>query len=248
MRNIKLTLEYDGRRYLGWQRLGDSEKTIQGKLEAVLKQMTGETIEIVGSGRTDAGTHARGQVANFKTESTMIPEEMVAVMNRMLPGDIVVKAVQEVPERFHARYNAKGKQYSYWVWNSPIPTAFERHHSFHVTQPLDLAKMEAACEKLVGKHDFLGFSALKKSKKSTIRTIDSIKIEGDPGTGMVQFTLVGNGFLHKMVRIIVGTLVAIGTGAMEDTVIDEVFASKVRMEAGETAPAQGLYLDEVFYQ
>ena len=244
MRNIKLILEYDGRRYLGWQRLGDSEKTIQGKLEAVLKQMTGETIEIVGSGRTDAGTHARGQVANFKTESTMIPEEMVAVMNRMLPGDIVVKAVQEVPERFHARYNAKGKQYSYWVWNSPIPTAFERYHSFHVTQPLNLAKMEAACEKLVGKHDFLGFSALKKSKKSTIRTIDSI----NPGTGMVQFTLVGNGFLHKMVRIIVGTLVAIGTGAMEDTVIDEVFASKVRMEAGETAPAQGLYLDEVFYQ
>lgn len=197
MRNIKLTLEYDGRCYLGWQRLGDSEKTIQGKLEAVLKQMTGETIEIVGSGRTDAGTHARGQVANFKTESTMIPEEMVAVMNRMLPGDIVVKAVQEVPERFHARYNAKGKQYSYWVWNSPIPTAFERHHSFHVTQPLDLAKMEAACEKLVGKHDFLGFSALKKSKKSTIRTIDSIKIEGDPGTGMVQSPWWAMGFSIK---------------------------------------------------
>lgn len=248
MRNIKLTVEYDGRRYLGWQRLGDSEKTIQGKIETALKQIIGEEVEIIGSGRTDAGTHARGQVANFKMENQMAVSDLVAFLNRALPGDIVVKKAEEMPERFHARYNAVAKRYSYQVWNNPIPTAFERHRSFHVPQQLDLAKMHEACEKLVGEHDFLGFSALKKSKKSTVRRIDEITIEGQPGEGMLVFTFVGDGFLHKMVRILTGTLVEIGAGRLEMAAIDEVFASKVRMNAGETAPAQGLFLDKVFYK
>jgi tRNA pseudouridine38-40 synthase len=155
MRNIKLTIEYDGKRYAGWQRLNGSEKTIQGKIESILSQMTGEKIEIIGSGRTDAGTHARGQVANFKTNTQMALPEMLDFLNRYLPQDIVVKAVEEMPERFHARYNAVRKQYSYYVWNNPIPSAFERQHSFFVPQKLDIAKMEQACRKLEGSHDFL---------------------------------------------------------------------------------------------
>ena len=222
MRNIKLTIEYDGKRYSGWQRLGNSEKTIQGKIESILTQMTGEPIEIIGSGRTDAGTHARGQVANFKTTSSLTTTEMLSFLNRYLPGDIVVKEVTEMPERFHARYNATGKQYSYYVWNSPIPNAFERYHSF------------------------IGFSALKKTKKSTTRTIEKITIERNGE--MLQFTFVGNGFLHKMVRILVGTLLEIGAGTKELAIIDELFATKVREGAGETAPAQGLFLDEVYYK
>lgn len=208
MRNIKLTIEYDGKRYSGWQRLGNSEKTIQGKIESILTQMTGEPIEIIGSGRTDAGTHARGQVANFKTTSSLTTTEMLSFLNRYLPGDIVVKEVTEMPERFHARYNATGKQYSYYVWNRPIPNAFERYHSFHFPKALDQEKMEQACQKLIGTHDFIGFSALKKTKKSTTRTIEKITIERN--REMLQFTFVGNGFLHKMVRILVGTLLERG--------------------------------------
>lgn len=177
MRNIKLTIEYDGKRYSGWQRLGDDDKTIQGKIEKVLHQMTNEEIEIIGSGRTDAGTHARGQVANFKTNTEIGLAEMIDFMNRYLPRDIVIKRIEEMPERFHSRYNAVGKKYSYYVWNNVIPSAFERNHSFYFPQELDMDKLNAACEKLVGTHDFIGFSALKKSKKSTVRTIDELSIE-----------------------------------------------------------------------
>ncbi|MBO1307918.1 tRNA pseudouridine(38-40) synthase TruA [Enterococcus sp. 669A] len=246
MRNIKLTIEYDGKRYLGWQRLGDYDKTIQGKIEKVIKLMTDENTEIIGSGRTDGGTHARGQVANFKTTSEMTLEDMLAFFNRYLPQDIVVKNVEEATERFHARYNATGKQYSYYVWNAEIPSAFERAYSFYYPQQLDLARMEEACEKLIGKHDFIGFSALKKSKKSTVRTIESISIEQEGS--LLHFSFVGDGFLHKMVRIIVGTLLEIGAGSMDVSAIDEIFENKVREHAGETVPAQGLFLDEVYYR
>ncbi|MGM0140175.1 tRNA pseudouridine(38-40) synthase [Enterococcus sp. DIV0755b] len=245
MKNIKLTIEYDGRRYLGWQRLGNSEKTIQGKIETVLAQMTGEEIEIIGSGRTDAGTHARGQIANFKTKSNLTAEEILSFLNRYLPNDIVIKDVEEVGERFHARYNAKGKQYSYYVWNDVIPTAFYRNHSFNVPQELDLLKMEKAIEKLLGTHDFIGFSALKKTKKSTVRTIKEIRLEKEGR--MLRFTFIGDGFLHKMIRILTGTLLEIGMGKLEVDVIDEVLANKIRQGAGETVPANGLFLDQVFY-
>ncbi len=246
MRNIKLTIEYDGGRYLGWQRLGNSDKTIQGKIEHLLTQLTGEKIEIIGSGRTDAGTHARGQVANFKTHADIELTELLATLNHQLPRDIVIKNVEEAPERFHARYNATGKQYSYYVWNDTIPSAFERNYSFHYPQPLDLNLMNEACEKLLGKHDFIGFSALKKTKKSTIRTIEKLSIEQEGS--LLHVTFVGDGFLHKMVRIIMGTLLEIGTGALPVSIIDEVLENKVRATAGETVPAQGLFLDEVYYR
>ncbi|MGX7030169.1 tRNA pseudouridine(38-40) synthase TruA [Vagococcus zengguangii] len=245
MRNIKLTIEYDGRRYLGWQRLGDSDKTIQGKIESTLKQMTGETIEIIGSGRTDAGTHARGQVANFKTTSDLTREQMLSFLNRYLPNDMVITKVEEMPERFHARYNVKGKQYSYYVWNSEVPTALERHTSFHVKQALDLEKMQLACQKLTGQHDFIGFSSLKKTKKSTVRTIEAINV--NQYGNLLEFQFVGDGFLYNMVRIMMGTIIEIGLGKLPVEVIDEIFAKKVRQQAGETVPAHALFLDEVYY-
>lgn len=247
MRNIKLTIEYDGTRYLGWQRLGDSDKTIQGKIENIIKQMTGETIEITGSGRTDASAHARGQVANFKTESTLSLKEMQAFFHRYLPNDIVVKEISEVPERFHARYNATGKKYIYYIWNNEVPTAFSRHYSYHVPERLNLVKMEAAAEKMVGTHDFLGFSALKKSKKkSTVRTINEISFHQEGS--MLAITFVGEGFLYKMVRIMMGTLLEVGLGERSVDSIADIFDQKVRATAGETVPAQGLFLDEVFYK
>lgn len=246
MRNIKLTIEYDGKRYLGWQRLGDSDKTIQGKIEATLSKMTGEELEIIGSGRTDSGTHARGQVANFKTTSALPVEKMMDYLNHALPRDIVITKVEEVPERFHARYNAAGKQYSYYVWNKEIPSAIERNFSYHYPQKLDINKMQAACDKLVGEHDFIGFSSLKKTKKSTVRTINSITI--DKKGDLIQFKFVGEGFLYNMVRIMMGTILAVGSGEMELEVIDEVFDKKVRQTAGETVPAHGLFLDEVYYK
>ncbi|MBO0439044.1 tRNA pseudouridine(38-40) synthase TruA [Candidatus Enterococcus ikei] len=245
MRNIKLTIEYDGSRYFGWQRLGDSDKTIQGKIENILTQMTRSKIEIIGSGRTDAGTHAKRQIANFKTDTKMDLLEMIEFLNRYLPQDIVVKKAEEVPERFHARYNAKGKKYSYYIWNDIIPSAFERNYSFHYSEKLDLELMNEACSKLTGTHDFIGFSSLKKTKKSTTRTINEISIQQEGH--LIHFTFVGDGFLHKMIRILMGTLLEIGSGTMKLEAIDEVFERKIRSDAGMTVPAQGLFLDEVYY-
>ncbi|WP_313466765.1 tRNA pseudouridine(38-40) synthase TruA [Carnobacterium sp.] len=245
MRNIKMTIEYDGGRYQGWQRLGDSDKTIQGKIENTLSEMTKTKIEIIGSGRTDAGTHAKGQVANFKTTSNLDLMAMRDHLNTYLPRDIIVKELEEVPERFHARYNVSGKKYSYYVWNTVVPSAFERNYSYHYPEQLDVEKMNEACSKLIGTHDFIGFSALKKTKKSTVRTIDEITIhrEGD----LLHFTFVGEGFLYKMVRIMMGTLLEIGAGVMEPTYIDAIFESGIRSDAGMTVPSQGLFLDEVSY-
>lgn len=245
MRNIKMIIEYDGSRYLGWQKLGDSDRTIQGKLEKVISEMTGSNSEIIGSGRTDAGTHARGQVANFHTTSNMTIKEMHAYMNHYLPQDIVVKEIEKVDERFHSRYNAIGKKYIYYVWNNWIPSVFDRKHSLYYPESLNIDKMNKACSRLVGTHNFISFSSLKKSKKSTIRTISEISIhrEGD----MLKFIFIGDGFLYNMVRIIMGTLLEVGTGSMEPEYIDEIFKSKARSDAGITVPAQGLFLEEVYY-
>ena len=245
MKNIKMIIEYDGSRYLGWQRLGDSDRTIQGKLENVISEMTESKIEIIGSGRTDAGTHARGQVANFKTTSSMKLQEMQAYINHYLPQDIVVKELDQVHERFHSRYNAIGKKYIYYIWNSSIPSVFDRKYIFYYPESLDISKMNLGCSRLVGSHDFIGFSSLKKSKKSTIRIIDDISIQREQD--ILKFIFIGDGFLYNMIRIIVGTLLEIGKRSMEPEYIDEIFKSKTRSNAGFTVPAQGLFLEEVYY-
>jgi tRNA pseudouridine38-40 synthase len=245
MRNFKLTIEYDGGRYLGWQKLGDSDKTIQGKIERAIARMTGAELELIGSGRTDGGTHARAQVANFKSNTQMHLKEIQDYLNEYLPRDIVITDIEEAAERFHARYNAKAKRYSYYIHNSHVPSAFDRNYSYHYAEKLDMDLMKQAAKKLTGTHDYIGFSALKKSKKSTERTVSDINIHKEGK--MLHFTFVGDGFLYKMVRIMMGTILEIGEGTRDLSSIDEVFNNKIRSEAGETLPAQGLFLDEVYY-
>ena len=244
MRNLRLDLCYDGTRYRGWQRLPGSDNTIQGKLEQTLSRILGEEIEISGSGRTDAGAHALGQVANFHCHSTMPAEDVLSQLRRYLPEDIGVYSCRDVPERFHARLNAKTKTYRYRIWNSSLPNVFQRRFVAVIPEKLDIAGMEAAAAHLLGEHDFSAFCAAKSKKKSTIRRIDAISItrEGEE----LRFDITGNGFLYNMVRIMVGTLVEVGQHRRSADSIPSLFGEK-RREAGVLMPAQGLCLMEVVY-
>ena len=245
MRNIRLRLQYEGTRYQGWQKQTSTDNTIQGKMEALLTKMCGESIEIAASGRTDAGVHALGQVANFHTESLMSTEEILAYCNRYLPEDIAVVEVSEAAPRFHSRLNATGKRYRYRIINSVIPNVFWRRYAVEEPESLDLDAMRRSADLLLGEHDFKAFTTAKKSKKSTIRRIDEIRIEqkGD----LVEFVFTGNGFLHHMIRILMGTLLEVGKGIRTPESITEVLESGDRAKAGPLVPARGLVLEEVFY-
>ncbi len=252
MRNFKIVLQYEGTKYQGWQRQESSENTIQGKLEALLSRMLNQKIQINGSGRTDAGVHALGQVANFQCETKMSAEEILSDMNSYLPEDIAVISIKEVSERFHSRLNVKGKTYCYRVVNSAIPHVFDRKYVHVVTQPLDIEAMRAAAAVLVGTHDFSAFTSTKKSKKSSVRTIDEIKIEKvtDSSSGMrdeIRFTFSGNGFLYHMVRIIMGTLLEVGEHKRKPEDMAAILSGGSREQAGELVPAKGLTLMEVRY-
>ena len=245
MRNIRLRLQYEGTRYQGWQKQTSTDNTIQGKMETLLTKMCGEPIEISASGRTDAGVHALGQVANFHTESAMSVEEILEYCNRYLPEDIAVVEVSEAAPRFHSRLNATGKRYRYRIINSQIPDVFWRRYAAEEPEALDLDAMRKAAERLLGEHDFKAFTSAKKSKKSTVRRIDEIRIERIENR--VEFVFTGNGFLQNMIRIVTGTLVDVGTGVYPPEHVAEILESKVRAEAGPTMPAQGLTLWEVVY-
>ena len=244
MRNIRLDICYDGTRYRGWQRLPGKDDTIQGKLETALSRILEEPIEISGSGRTDAGVHARGQVANFHTESNMSPAEILANLRKYLPEDIGIYSCKDVSPRFHARLNAKEKTYRYRVWNSDGPCVFDRRYVAVMTETLDEDAMKAAAGHLVGEHDFSAFCGNPKFKKSTVRYIRSIDIRREGGELVIEYT--GNGFLHNMVRILTGTLVEVGRGERSVESIPALFGGK-RADAGFLAPAQGLCLMEVYY-
>ncbi|MBP3684759.1 MAG: tRNA pseudouridine(38-40) synthase TruA [Oscillospiraceae bacterium] len=244
MRNVRLDICYDGTRYRGWQRLPGRMDTIQGKLETALSRILGETIEISGSGRTDAGVHAKGQVANFHCESTMPTAEILAKLRRYLPEDIGIYSCKDVSTRFHARLNAKEKTYCYRIWNSDSPCVFDRRFVTVMPEPLDVAVMQQAAQLLLGEHDFSAFCGNAKMKKSTVRYIRSIEILRCGEELQLRFT--GNGFLHNMVRILVGTLVEVGRGERKAESIPALFGGK-RAEAGFLAPAQGLCLEEVMY-
>ena len=246
MRNFKLLLAYDGTRYKGWQRLGNSDQTIQGKLENVLTKMVGLPVEIIGSGRTDAGVHAKGQTANFHADTTMSCQEICSYLRQYLPEDIGVLSVEEVDPRFHSRYNAVRKTYLYRIWNSENPCVFERKYVWPVAEEFDLRAMKVAAEYFLGTHDFLAFCSNKHFKKSSIRTIYALDIDcrGDE----LQFRITGDGFLYNMVRIIVGTLLDVGRGTLRPQDIPELFDKKSTVEAGMTAPARGLCLMEVEYK
>ena len=244
MRNIRLDICYDGTRYNGWQRQTSHDNTIQGKLETALSRILGEPIEVSASGRTDTGVHARGQVANFHTGSGMECGEILAELRKYLPEDIGVYSCREVSPRFHARLNALEKTYQYRLWNSDAPCVFERRFVAVMEEHLDVQAMHGAAQLLLGTHDFSAFCANKKMKKSTVRTIKSFAVErvGEE----IRFTVTGNGFLHNMVRILVGTLVEVGRGERSMESIPALFGAK-REQAGFLAPGKGLCLMEVRY-
>lgn len=244
MRNLHLVMCYDGTRYRGWQRQASTDNTIQGKLESALSRILGETIEVHGSGRTDAGVHAENQVVNFYCESTMSCQEILSQLRRYLPEDIGIKSCKQASDRFHARLNAKSKTYCYRLWNSEMPCVFQRRFVTVWPEKLDVDKMRQAAALLLGEHDFSAFCANRHMKKSTVRRIDAIYIERVGPE--VQITFTGNGFLHNMVRILVGTLVEVGQGGREVASIPELFGAE-RSQAGMLMPPQGLCLMEVTY-
>lgn len=244
--NYKLLVSYDGSRYRGWQRLGNSDMTIQGKLEYVLSRMTGTPVEVIGSGRTDAGVHAVGQVANFHCRTELTCTEILAYLKKYLPEDIGIQSVETVDERFHSRYNAVQKVYRYRIWNSDIPCVFERKYVWKIDDALDVDAMRDAAQCFVGEHDFLAFCSNKHFKKSSIRTISAFSVERI-GPEIV-LTVSGDGFLYNMVRIMTGTLVAVGQGILQKEGICEIMNTRIRDNAGITAPPQGLCLMEVAYK
>ena len=244
MRNIRLHICYDGTRYKGWQRLTGVENTIQGKIEQTLSRILSEGVEISGSGRTDAGAHAKCQIANFHCESDMPCNEILSQLRRYLPEDIGIESCQEAAPRFHARLNCNTKTYTYRIWNSEKPCVFERRFVYVYPEKLDIEPMKEAAEYLLGEHDFSAFCANKKMKKSTVRRIDSIRIvrQGDE----IVFSFTGNGFLYNMVRIMVGTLLEVGRHKRQPDTIPTLFGAQ-REQAGPLVPAQGLCLMEVTY-
>lgn len=246
MRNIKLVIQYDGTRYSGWQSQEHEKNTIQGRLTAVLSRLTGEEIQLSGSGRTDAGVHAIGQTANFKTESAVSCEELLSSLNRYLPEDIAVLSAEETDLRFHSRLNAVRKTYRYRIWNSSVPNVFERKYLFTVEDALDEKAMREAAALLCGTHDYKAFSSCRRGKKSTVRTVENIVIERRGRELDLSFT--GNGFLYHMVRILTGTLIEIGLHRKQPEDMTEILASLRRENAGFTAPAQGLCLMSVEYE
>ena len=245
MATYRLTLAYDGTRYRGWQRLDGTAMTVQGRVEQALSEIFETKIEIDGSGRTDAGVHATGQVASFHAPRR--PTEMILPrLRHLLPEDIGAMALEEASERFHARLNATEKTYVYRVWNSALPDVFERRYRTQVRQRLDLAAMERAAALLLGTHDFRSFCANKQLKKSSVRTLKRLELVRDGDE--LRFRLTADGFLYHMVRIIVGTLLEIGQGKRPAEDIGRILAARCREAAGETASAKGLCLTEVRYE
>lgn len=245
MNNYKLTLSYDGTRYRGWQRQGNTENTIQAKVEGALSRILGQSVEVSGSGRTDAGAHARMQVVSFRAATELTVQEILSRLRISLPEDIAANDLTIAAPRFHARLSCIGKTYIYRVQNSEVPNVFERKFMYRVSEALDVAAMEDAAKILLGEHDFTAFQSNKRMKKSAVRRIDSIDItrHGEE----IRFTVSGDGFLYNMVRIIVGTLLEAGAHRMSAEDVRYALDSKVRENAGPTAPAQGLCLWEIFY-
>ena len=244
MRNIRLDICYDGTRYRGWQKQAGKDNTIQGKLETALSRILGESIEIHGSGRTDAGVHALHQTANFHCSSKLPCDEIMEQLRRYLPEDIGIYYCHEASDRFHARLNAREKTYCYRVWNSEVPCVFDRRFVCVDLRKVDIAVMREAADCLLGTHDFSAFCAHRNMKKSTIRTIT--KLEIDRVDEEIRFTVTGNGFLHNMVRILVGTLLEVGDGSRTPQSIQTLFGAQ-RAQAGALMPPSGLCLMEVQY-
>lgn len=248
MANFCLIIEYDGTRYNGWQRQGNTANTIQEKLEDILEHLYGEPVDLNGSGRTDAGVHALRQVANFRVPrmlSRYSCQDILQYFNQYLPQDIRVLSVTVADDRFHARLSAESKLYEYRIDCGEIANVFERRYLYRVGEPLNLAKMQEAAALLTGTHDFKSFCANRHMKKSTVRTIYEISFEQRDGILYIRYR--GDGFLYHMVRILTGTLIEVGVGDLLPSQIPSILEGLDRSLAGFTAPAQGLFLVDVFY-
>ena len=244
MRNIKLTIEYDGTAYHGWQSQINAT-AVQDIVTAAVRKLTGENCSLTGSSRTDTGVHALGQVCNFFTESSIPADKFTFALNPLLPDDVVIRRSEEVPTDFHARFSTTGKKYRYLIYNSTFPSALQRHRAYHVFYHLDEDAMAKAAAHFIGTHDFVAFSTTGGSVKTTVRTIMQATVERNGE--LIEFCVTGNGFLYNMVRIIAGTLVEVGIGRIRPDSIPDIITGQNRKKAGRTAPAQGLYLVEVYY-
>jgi len=245
IRNFKMVVEYDGSAYRGWQRQKNG-LSIQQALEEAIKKITGQKVSVIGSGRTDAGVHALNQVASFRCATKLPVNSIYRGVNSVLPEDIVVKEMEEVPFEFHAQRDVKSKVYVYKICNQKLRPALGRNYSWFVRFDLNLAKMRQAAKYLIGTHDFSCFCATGTDVKDRVRTITSIDIQSI-GEGSIEITLEAKGFLKYMVRNIIGTLVEVGRGKRQTEEMKKIIASRDRKIAGATAPAHGLFLKEVKY-
>jgi pseudouridylate synthase I len=245
MRNLKISIQYDGSRYKGWQKQKTDVLTVQDKIENVLSKMTGEEIQVVGCGRTDSGVHAENYIANFHTNCEFTIDTMINYLYEFLPDDIVVKSMKDTGERFHARYNVISKTYVYRINNNKFRNVFDRKYTYHTDEKLDLSEMKNAAEVLIGTNDFQSFTSLKPNTKPTVRTINYINITEN--NGIIEIEVNGNGFLLNMVRIITGTLLEVGKGKLKPKDVERILNEKKRSEAGPIAQAKGLFLKDVQY-
>jgi tRNA pseudouridine38-40 synthase len=253
MRNIRLIVAYDGTDFFGWQRQ-PNVPTIQGEIETAIEKIVGAKITLYGSGRTDTGVHAVGQVANFKTSGAIPCENLLKALNNLLPLSVRVKKTEEVAESFHARYDARAKTYRYRILCSPVASPFIGRYVHHYSYPLDHYRMAAAARVLIGEHDFTSFAASEGPiedpplhDKGNVRTIFSSQIIWRPRTSILGYTVRGSGFLHHMVRNIVGTLLDVGRGKLTPQDVLAILNARDRTQAGPTAPASGLCLAKVEY-
>jgi tRNA pseudouridine38-40 synthase len=245
LKNFKLIIEYDGTGYCGWQ-IQPNGPSIQQTIEKALRTMTRQKITLIGSGRTDAGVHALGQTAHFTCESTITAQAFLNGLNSLLPGDIVIRQCSEVDPFFHARYHVRSKTYRYRIRNHPVPAAIGRQYEWWIRKPLDVAAMQSAARHLVGRKDFKAFEGTGSPRAHTIRTVSAASIRPETD-GRIVFEIKADGFLRYMVRNIVGTLAAVGTGALVPDDMISILDSRDRSRAGPTAPASGLCLIEVVY-
>ena len=253
MKHFRITLQYDGSRYDGWQKQGNTDNTIQGRVETMLSKLFEQEIEVQGSGRTDAGVHAIGQVASFAADTDLGPDKVMEKMNAFLPKDIVVTDCRMTDARFHARLNAKRKTYCYRIVTGRLRPVFGRQYVLWHPEELDLKAMRKAAECLIGEHDFRSFLGNRHYKKSTVRTIyditfsETVRKEGETAFPEIAIAFSGNGFLPNMVRILTGTLLEIGEGKREPGEMKSILGGADRALAGPTAPAHGLTLQRVEY-
>lgn len=245
IKNFKLIIEYDGSRYHGWQRQ-KKDPTVQGEIEKALQEMTSKAVTLIGSGRTDAGVHAEGQVANFKCETRLEPAAWMNGLNSLLAPDIVIKSCERVSASFHARYNAKSKIYHYKILNRPVPAAIGRQYSWFIRQALDPEAMRAAISHIIGLHDFKAFEATGSPRQRSTRNVLSADLS-EAEDELLIFRIEADGFLRCMVRNIVGTLVDVGRERLTAADFKDVLDSRDRSRAGATAPAHGLTLIRVNY-